>query len=88
MPVITNIEMIGIAIDLKHGLVVQLQGDAPPGPARSSQVQRKQFWDAGKRLPMGGLVGLVSKDHGQTATVSLAILTTCGCLFLTHSLSN
>lgn len=84
MPVITNIEIIGIATDLKHGIVVQLQGDAPPGPARSgSHGLRKQFWEAGKRLPMGGLVGLVSKDAGQAATVSLAILTTCECLHYT-----
>lgn len=78
MPVLTNIEIVGIATDIKHGIIVEVQGDAPPGPARSPSIGlRKQFWEAGKRLPLGGLVALVSKDPGQAATVSLAILTTC-----------
>lgn len=77
MPVITHIELVGISSDMRHGVIVELHGDAPPGPARAGNVtQRNQFWKAGKRLPMGGLVAIVTKEPGQAASVSLAILTT------------
>jgi hypothetical protein len=74
MPTITNIEFRAIELNHKNGLVVTVRGDAPPGNAR---VARSKFWEASKRLPLGGLVALVTKKRGLPATVSLAILTTC-----------
>lgn len=78
MPVIANIQFCGIDLDHKHGLVVHVRGDAPPGNARSLfPGVRTRFWEAGKRLPLGGLVAIVSKEKGREASVSLATLTTC-----------
>lgn len=78
MPVITGIRVAGIDVEDKHGVVIQLQGFAPPGQARSPNPgMRKQFWEGGKRLPLGGLVALITKEPGKYATVTLALLTTC-----------
>jgi len=82
MPLISNIEFSGIALDHKHGLVVHVRGDSPPGNARSnSPGVRKAFWENGKRLPQGGLVAVVTKETGRPASVSLALLTTCKLVF-------
>lgn len=78
MPLVANIEYCGITLDHKHGLVVHVIGDAPPGAARSAVPNtRKRFWEQGKRLPLGGLVALVTKEPLMPASVSLALLTTC-----------
>lgn len=78
MPLIANIKYQGIDLSHKHGVVVLVRGDAPPGAARSpSGSTRKRFWEQGKRLPMGGLVALLTKTQGHKATVSLALITTC-----------
>ena len=78
MPLVANIEFCGIQLDHRHGLVVHVVGDSPPGAARSFNANtRKKFWEQGKRLPLGGLVALVTKEALMPAKVSLAILTTC-----------
>ena len=78
LPIITNITYRALGLNYKHGLILDVQGDSPPGPARVGGIaQRRQFWEQGKRLPLGGLVALVTKEPRVPATVSLAVLTTC-----------
>lgn len=78
MPLVPNIDMCGITLDHKHGLVVHVRGDRPPGAARSDNPDtRRRYWEQGKRLPQGGLIALVTKEASMPAYVSLAILTTC-----------
>lgn len=78
MPMISNLKYTGLTLDPKYGLIIQVQGDAPPGAARSlSHNKRKEYWEQGKRLQMGGLVAIVTKARNKEATVSLALLTTC-----------
>lgn len=78
MPLISSIEYCGLDLNHKHGLVIHVRGDTPPGAARSgAHSARRRFWEQGKRLPQGGLVAIVTKERSQAATVSLALLTTC-----------
>ena len=78
MPLISNIEFRSIALNHKHGLVVHVRGNLPPGPARNvAPNSRKAFWEMGKRLPFGCLVALFTKERLTPVTVNLALLTTC-----------
>jgi hypothetical protein len=77
MPIITHIEYHGLSLTPKNGLVVIVRGDTPPGDARAqTHERRRQFWEKGKRLPVEGLVAIVSKETHMPPTVSLALLTT------------
>lgn len=55
IPVLSNVEFTGLALDRFQGPVFRLTADAPPGPARNpSSESRHAFWKFGKRLMTGG----------------------------------
>lgn len=69
-------------MDSRHGLVIHVTADAPPGKARTTNRNaRIEYWEHGKRLPQGGLVAVVTKDKqgpsntGHELNIAVAILT-------------
>ena len=75
LPVITNIEFTDSHLDRKHGSVIHVCGDAPPGKSRSAGGV--EFWKHSKRLTPGSLVAIVTKSAGKPATASLAVIAFC-----------
>jgi hypothetical protein len=80
LPILTNVEYTGISLDSRRGLVIHVTADAPPGRARAGTPKaRAEFWEAGKRMPQGGLVAVITKNKGGTGAqemeVAIATLT-------------
>jgi hypothetical protein len=78
IPVITNVDKIGLQLEAMAGFVVSLEGDVPPGRGRDpSHGSRLGFWFSGEYLQTGCLVALISKKQGHKATVQVGTVTTC-----------
>lgn len=78
LPIITNVQTASVSLDRRHGVIVHVTGNTPPGRAQSgNSAERLQFWAEGKRLNVGGLVAVVTKMANQKATVSLASIANC-----------
>lgn len=76
MPVLAGVIFVELMLDSHHGLVTIVSALAPPGAARSKvAANRRAFWEKGKRLPLGGLVTVVTKGK-RTHEVAIATLTT------------
>ncbi|KAL1409336.1 hypothetical protein Q8F55_003318 [Vanrija albida] len=76
VPLLANIEFEGVALDHIAGLVVSASADSPPSAARATSMKKRQsFWESSPRLPMGGLVAIVTKRLGGDPTFALATLT-------------
>lgn len=75
LPILTDMRTVGAVLDRKHGVVVHVTANAPPGRARTKAAQ--QFWTEGKRLIARGLVAVINKKHGRLASVTLATIATC-----------
>lgn len=58
------------------GMVILASADSPPSVARAISLKKRQnFWEGSPRLPMGGLVAIVTKRGDVAARFAMATLT-------------